>query len=667
MRISKAIVKDGIMKQPVTIELDAAVERMKSKTLLEVKETPQLLVSATFGRGGLDDVRTMTGLLVLHAESTRRQLVRQWQQAVMRVPYTLLAWKTTDHRELYIVVRAVAADGQEPKDTEAYLQLLRKAQQQAKAIYQAMADCPLTCRDLAVEATCPMTYDPQLVYRPEAQPMPVVMTADTKDPDLRMYDDGSISYGPADEQREQWRMEYLTCLRRAVENTPENADAEQLLTKLADYCRLARLEEEPCVVRTLWQGRFEGREYLVRKVFRAVYAEPYKGRPLSKMNHKEQVARTIRDFFSRRYQLRYNEVKQQVEYRPNDGTFRSWQPLGDRELRRIAFEEMMEGGEAWMVDLELYVHSSLVASYNPIREFLDHVGEWDRKHDYIEEYARRLKTDYERWPHFFHRWFLAMVAQAKGMNRDHGNSMVPMLIGQQAMKKSTFCKNILPYSLREYYMDDIKMDNAEQVERVLGRMWLVNIDEYNAKTEREQAKIKRLLTEKDVQVRKMRSDQYTMTQRLCSFIATTNDRQPLCDPTGSRRYLCVEMTGEADMSGSVNYRQMYAQAVWELQHDEQYWFDHADEQEIMHHNEQYQLVSGLEDALAGIFLGARREKGYFMSTTDIQQTLREQLSTADVPTLAKLGRVLKRMHYPDGAQDGVRGYYLRLRRKVVEK
>ena len=82
MRISKAIVKDGIMKQPVTIELDAAVERMKSKTLLEVKETPQLLVSATFGRGGLDDVRTMTGLLVLHAESTRRQLVRQWQQAV---------------------------------------------------------------------------------------------------------------------------------------------------------------------------------------------------------------------------------------------------------------------------------------------------------------------------------------------------------------------------------------------------------------------------------------------------------------------------------------------------------------------------------------------------------------------------------------------------------
>ena len=32
---------------------------------------------------------------------------------------------------------------------------------------------------------------------------------------------------------------------------------------------------------------------------------------------------------------------------------------------------------------------------------------------------------------------------------------------------------------------------------MLGRMLLVNIDEYNAKTAREQAKIKRILTEKD--------------------------------------------------------------------------------------------------------------------------------------------------------------------------
>ena len=75
-----------------------------------------------------------------------------------------------------------------------------------------------------------------------------------------------------------------------------------------------------------------------------------------------------------------------------------------------------------------------------------------------------------------------MVAQALNINRDHGNSMVPLLIGGQGIRKSTFCKNILPPSLREYYMDDIKMDNAEQ------------------------AKIKRLLTTASVRRDAGRSD-----------------------------------------------------------------------------------------------------------------------------------------------------------------
>ena len=338
-----------------------------------------------------------------------------------------------------------------------------------------------------------------------------------------------------------------------------------------------------------------------------------------------------------------------------------WRPLTDRDLKRIAFEEMLEGGHGWMIDIELYVGSSLIRRYNPIHEFLSGVGEWDRQHNYIEEYARRLKTDYDRWPHYFHRWLLAMVAQALDMSRDYGNSMVPLLIGSQAMKKSTFCKNILPYSLREYYMDDIKMDNAEQVERVLGRMWLVNIDEYNAKTDREQAKIKRLLTEKDVQVRKMRSDQYTMTPRLCSFIATTNDRQPLTDPTGSRRYLCVEMTGEADMTGTINYRQMYAQAVWELNHGKQYWFDHDDEREITEHNAKYQLRTSIEDILSSLYEPADKQKEHLLTTTTIQKQLRRHLTAADVPPIRRLGIALKRLHFPEGSHGGLHGYYMHLR------
>ena len=300
--------------------------------------------------------------------------------------------------------------------------------------------------------------------------------------------------------------------------------------------------------------------------------------------------------------------------------------------------------------------------YNPIHEFLAGCGKWDGKANYIEDFARRLKTDYKDWPKYFHRWFLAMVAQALNVNRDYGNSMVPLLIGEQGYLKTQFCNHILPPSMREYYMKDIKMDNAEQVERVLGRMWLVNIDEYDSKTQREQAKIKRLLTEKDVQVRRMRSDQYTMTPRLCSFIATTNDLTPLPSGDGTRRYLCIEVTGKVDMGGQIPYKQMYAQAVTELDDpDCIYWFTDDDERLIQQHNRQYQQESAPELVLTQLFQPAKQhKKEFFWTATDIQHELGKHLKAADVPNLVNLGNAIKKLRWQRFKTKGIRGYYLKL-------
>lgn len=664
MKIAKASVKDGILSQPVTTDLDKEVSRMRDKQLREARQLPLLLFGATFGRGGIGDVKTFTGLLLLTSKMNKQQYIRELQTKVAAVPYTLLAFRSMDKRQLHLVVRVTNSNGSEPASCEEYLQMMNEARRMVASFYASTTGFEVQEQELTIQSGCKMSCDEQLLYRADAQHFPVVWNAaDPLDNYQRSMSAGNDFSDAASDQvsREQVRLEFYACLQHALEEFPDDHEQEQALVRLADYCRKALLEEETCVKRVLSLSRFTIGEDMVRKIFRAAYIKRYEGKAVSQMNQKERIARTIRDFFDRRYELRYNEVKQVTEFRPNDGKALLWQPLTDRDLKRMAFEEMLEGGHGWMIDMELYVNSSLVRRYNPILDYLAGVGEWNHRKDYIEEYARRLKTDYKRWPHFFHRWFLAMVAQALNKNRDHGNSMVPLLIGSQAMKKSTFCKNILPYALREYYMDDIKMDNAEQVERVLGRMWLVNIDEYNSKTDREQAKIKRLLTEKDVQVRKMRSDQYTMTPRLCSFIATTNDRQPLTDPTGSRRYLCVEMTGQADMSGTINYQQMFAQAVWEIKNGEQYWFDNDDEREIVEHNKPYQMCDSIDDLLLTFFEPASRDGSHFMTATAIHQHLSQKLHHVSLPSLNKLGRTLRRQHFLDGAQDGVHGYYVKIK------
>ncbi|MBQ8989149.1 MAG: hypothetical protein IJ067_05620 [Prevotella sp.] len=695
MRITKINTKIGEFGAPVSTELSPIVERMraaktkeaadriaavalKSRLMMQqgmpyyhLKETdllPYLIFSATFGRGNLQKPIAFTGLVMLNIpcpEGIRQ--VNEMRRRVSQIPYTMLAFAGVSGVTLKVVVRCEYKQ-KGPLDTDDYAAFLKDAHESAARLYGALAKCNFYVSDEYLYRGCRMSYDAQLYYNEEALVVPVVREADNpleRYEGTRANDQGQVVWYPDFEERERIELEYEVCLSKAIDDGGD--EAEQTLQALADYCAKACLAEEGCVVRASWNARFKPLGIdLIRKKFRNAYKKPYNGKPISQMNEKERIMRSIEDFISRRYELRYNVVKGVTEFRPNDLRFKQWKPLTDRELKSLVVEEMKEGGESWMNDIRIYIESAHIQDYNPIHEFLAGCGDWDRKHDYIEDFARRLPTNYELWPKYFHRWFLAMVAQVLNLNKDYGNSMVPMLIGEQGFLKTQFCNHILPEPMREYYMKDIKMDNAEQVERVLGRMWLVNIDEYDSKTQREQAKIKRLLTEKEVQTRKMRSDQYTLTPRLCSFIATTNDQTPLPSGDGTRRYLCVEVTAKVDMSGQIPYKQMYAQAVAELYTpDCIYWFTSDDEREIQRHNQQFQQESAPELVLSQIFEPVQKHtKDHFWTATAIQEELKKHLRASDIPNLTNLGIAIKKLRWKRCKRRNDRGYYLRLRKSA---
>ena len=689
MKITKIKTKAGEFGAPVSTELSAIVERMRSDAtkeaaaqiangalrsrlmmeqggpryfLMATDRLPYLLFGATFGKAGLDHPKTFTGLMLLNIpcpEGTRQ--VAEMKRRVQQIPFTMLAFAGVSGVTLKVLVRC----SYEGLDVSDYLAFMKDAHESAARLYTNLAKCNLLVSEQTLCRGCRMSYDPNLYYQPDALPLPVVREQQDS---LKPYegtqagDDGTVIWYPDHSEMQRMDLEFQTCLSQAIDES--EGDPEKCLQLLADYCNKACLQEKACVVRASWNARFKSLgEDLIRKTFRNSYKKVYEGKPISRMNEKERIMRSIENFLSRRYELRYNVVKGMTEFRPNDLRFKQWKPLTDRDMKSIVVEEMKEGGESWMNDIRIYIESAHIQEHNPILEFLAACGRWDEKHDYIEDFARRLPTNYEHWPKYFHRWFLAMVAQAMNLNRDYGNSMVPLLIGDQGFKKSNFCKNILPVSMREYYMDDIKLDNAEQVERVLARMWLVNIDEYNSKTERDQAKIKRLLTEKDVQVRKMRSDQYQMIPRLCSFIATTNDTMPLPSGDGSRRYLCVEVTSQVDMSGQIPYKQMFAQAVTELRDPNCiYWFTSDDEREIQEHNRPYQDVSSLEQVLQSIFEPTNVHKREdFYRVQDIQNELKKHLKSSDIPNLTQLGKSIKNLKWKRGGISGIRGYYLKLK------
>ena len=683
--MTKIKTKHGHWGTPIAMTLDKLADAMRSERRLKVVEQlaeraatasagsalkgrdrqPMLIFSSLFSRKGVHDFCQPTGLVLLSidlgGDSREASLLRRRAE---QLPQTVMAFTGASRRTLKIIARCTPADGKLPADSIAYLRFLKQAQQQAARYFEAMLGRHIPLVEESLTRGCRMSQDSALYYNAEAQPVTVISglgELQRQYPLARTDRNGNCESEPLAADIERQRADYYACVDRAWEETDADDDdavsQERFMVRLAELCRLSALPEESCVQRTGNYSRWHMDIDTVRRIFRTVYKKRPEGRPWSQLSEKERVARKLKEFFDRRYELRFNVMKQIEEFRPRGIDYHPWQPLCQRDMLRIAHEEMMDCGASWPIGVEQYVRSSLSHNYNPVHEFLAGCGTWDGKRDYIGQLARRVPCSHPAWQRLFHRWFLGMVAGWLGKSRDYGNAVVPLLVGRQGCRKSTFCKLLVPHSLREYYIDDLKLDNAEQAERVLGRMMLVNIDEYNAKTDREQAKIKRLLTERDVQVRKMRSDQYVMVQRMASFIATTNERQPLNDATGSRRYLCVEVTGTIDTESALNYQQLYAQALYELEHGEPYYMSREEEQLMEEHNQRFQNTSTAEILLTSYYRPAARQKQHFMRAVDILADLQRRTRGSDRPNMQRLVKALKAQHFEYGAMDGQRGWY----------
>ena len=142
---------------------------------------------------------------------------------------------------------------------------------------------------------------------------------------------------------------------------------------------------------------------------------------------------------------------------------------------------------------------------------------------------------------------------------------------------------------------------------------------------------------------------YTAHRRYASFIGTTNEPTPLTDPTGSRRFVCVEAEGLIDFETPIEYGQLYAQLKQELADGERYWLTKEEELALIAHNRNYQRVDGLGEMLLAVYRKPEREdEGQWLSLKAIAATLKQQFGSAfkeDASTLERLGAFMKRPDY----------------------
>ena len=369
--------------------------------------------------------------------------------------------------------------------------------------------------------------------------------------------------------------EYLPGMR------PSNSD--KYLTQLAEAMRDAGEEEEWTCRYILERNPFLLDEAHLKELVHKVFCEGNQSQKKGNPSKVQQEAVALHEFMTRRYSFRRNEVLGLTEYCERKRLHTRYRPVDETVVNSIALNAREEGVNVWDRDVKRYLKSDRVMTFNPFDAFLDTLPKWDNR-PRIDKLFRLVPTDDEAWYSLAHTWFLGMVALWMGKNRRKGNESMPILVGAQGVGKSTFCRSLLPPELEPYYLENFTLGDYRKALLMLTRYGLINFDEVNRLTERQQPVLKNMLQLPTIDEYKPYASTSAQMTRYASLIGTSNNFDVIPDLTGSRRYICVHVTGKIKLPKSINYPQLYAEAVYEIENKHRYWLDEQDEAALMERN-----------------------------------------------------------------------------------
>ena len=341
----------------------------------------------------------------------------------------------------------------------------------------------------------------------------------------------------------------------------------------------------------------------------------------------------IEEFLASRYDFRYNLLTAETEFRPAGQRSAAFTPVGKRELNTFCIEAHAEGIPCWDKDLSRYVYSTYIPAYHPFQLYMDELPDWDGK-DRLTALACRVSSR-PHWVRGFHTWMLGLASQWMGVSGLHANSVAPVLVSrEQGRRKSSFCRALMPDVLARYYTDNLKLTSQGQAERMLAEMGLLNMDEFDKYADNKMPLLKNLMQMAELNIRKAYQKSYASLPRMASFIATSNQKELLSDPSGSRRFLCIEVEEKIDCS-PIDHDQIYAQLKTCLSGGERYWFTSREEAEIMASNAKFYKQTIEEDIFHSCFRQASKsEHPLLLSAAEIFERMKKQNPAAMLGTTA---------------------------------
>ena len=278
-------------------------------------------------------------------------------------------------------------------------------------------------------------------------------------------------------------------------------------------------------------------------------------------NTYANLCAVLRGMYGR--ELVFDQMRQQVYLGPSPVDDRQMGVVRERIERDLGFSPQVQN--LWLallvVGREREVH--------PVRDYLRSLA-WDGTERLPTVSARTLGAPDPLSAMLVQRWFLGAAARALRPGCKQDTALV--LVGDQGVKKSTWFA-----TLASPWFTDTQVDlrNKDAFQQCAGN-WIIEWGEIERVTSKHQAAdIKSFLSSREDDFRVPYARSFVKVPRTSAVVGSTNQTEFLEDPTGSRRFWCVDVkVPKIDVETVARERdQLWAEAVVQVDAGFRWWLE----------------------------------------------------------------------------------------------
>jgi len=366
---------------------------------------------------------------------------------------------------------------------------------------------------------------------------------------------------------------------------------------------------------------------------------------------KAEIYFKVKETLKKWYDFKFNTITQKTEYSHKDKD--SWKEIDDG-FSAMCYFKLIENELYWSkADLDnLLVDPNFATPYDPLLDYFNNLPEWDRKTDYIKQYTDNIilidESKREKLELEFKKWIVGTLTGI--YSKEWCNHHIYTLVGGQGKGKSFYLNKLIPEKLKLYLQIGIDFENKDSKQQMASK-FLINIDELEGYSKKDQDNLKTSITTKEFDVR-VPYGRYTVKyKKRCSFMGSTNKMNFLPDPTGSRRFL-IQYVKEIYYQNKINIDGIYSQAKYLYKNGFQYYFSGKEVENIINENEEFSSDS-MEEQLLLTYYSPGEDLYY--TTTDLAMQISKKSPTVvkiDNGFIKKLGSFLGKHKFKRGKKNG---------------